>query len=82
MAELKKTKLPRNLVILALLIGCLFMVSPEPALAADGPIGCGEPYIETIGICEWWDVFEMFCDVGSYGCADCNNGTYCYPLYN
>jgi hypothetical protein len=82
MAELKKSKLPRKLVVLALLIGCLVVASPQSAFAAGDPTGCGDPYRLTIGICQWWDVFGLFCEVGEYGCADCTQGTFCYPLYN
>lgn len=80
MAELKKSKLPRKLVVLALLVGCLCFVS-QPALAVGGPTGCGDPYYQPRLVCAWWDVYQMFCDIEWDGCADCDQGTYCYPLY-
>ena len=80
MAELKKTKLLQKLFILALLIGSLGFVS-RPVSAAGGPSGCGDPYYRPRQVCAWWDYYEMFCDIEWDGCADCDQGTYCYPLY-
>ena len=81
MAELKKSKLPRKLIVLALLLGCLVFASPQSALAVGGPSGCGDPYYMPVLKCAWWDVLELVCDVEWQGCADCDQGTYCYPLY-
>ena len=58
----------------------------EAEYAVGDPTGCGDPYYRCLGsrqVCEhnaeWLGV--MIQQGWVEGCADCDQGTYCYPLY-
>lgn len=84
MAELMKTKLPRKLVILALLLGCLgFLTSANPAMAADDWGNCGWPFEVDVTTC--WPSLSIppwTCTTERYACVICDHGSPCYPMYN
>lgn len=65
----------RFLLLIALGL-CLMQSLASPAIAVADPTGCGMPYYKTDQLC----IFGVFCwDMEREACADCDQGTFCFP---
>lgn len=72
-------KLISRLLLLGVALFLLFMTSAVSPIARADSIGqCGAPYIRR-GFCLDFGI-ARWCITESEACADCDGGTFCYPL--
>jgi hypothetical protein len=70
-------KLTARLLLLTVLLS-LLLVSGVSTTSADTIGSCGMPYIKK-GFCLDFG-FSRWCLVEDQACADCDGGTFCYPI--